>query len=97
MRKDTSLSDRKLTRKEFAAKYWKGGDPSFIYQYHTLTIEDGRDEREQLLINNIRALWSALKDLRRRGLGLELAEQADATLDCADHTALHVGDTVTGE
>ena len=59
MREDTSFADGKLTREEFAQKYWKGGDPNYIYQYHTMDIEDGRDEREQLIINNIRALWNA--------------------------------------
>lgn len=56
-RADTTFTDRKLTREEFAQKYWHENDPDYIYQYHTMDIEDGRDEREQLIINNIRALF----------------------------------------
>lgn len=58
MRKDTTFSDRKLTEKEFSDKYWMHG--RFPYQYHTGTIEDGRDEREQFVFNNIRALWERM-------------------------------------
>ena len=54
MRKETGFSVRKLNTDEFSRKYWKYG--SFPYQYHTGTIEDGRDEREQFLFNNVRAL-----------------------------------------
>lgn len=31
------------------------------YQYHTGSIEDGRDEREQFIFNNIRAIWERMK------------------------------------
>ena len=57
MRADTTFGDRELTREEFAQKYWKGGDPNYIYQYHMMDIDDGQDEREQLIINNVRALY----------------------------------------
>jgi hypothetical protein len=60
MRKDISFSHTDLTRAEFSDKYWKGGDPNYIGQYHTMTIEDGRDEREQLIINNIGAIWERM-------------------------------------
>ncbi|MGN0998132.1 MAG: hypothetical protein ACI4PO_01110 [Faecousia sp.] len=63
MRKDTTFSDRKLTRAEFSRKYWLGGVAP--YQYHTAEIEDGRDEREQFLINNVRALKDMNTKLRR--------------------------------
>lgn len=59
MRKDTSFSDRKLTADEFSQKYWRGGEVP--YQYHTGSIEDGRDEREQFIFNNIRAIWERMK------------------------------------
>ncbi len=59
MRKDTSFSDRKLTADEFSQKYWRGGEVP--YQYHTGSIEDGRDEREQFVFNNIRAIWERMK------------------------------------
>lgn len=55
MRKDTSFSERKLTEEEFSKKYWMDG--KFPYQYHTASIEDARDEREQFVFNNLRALW----------------------------------------
>lgn len=58
MRKDTSFSDRKLTEEEFADKYWMGGEEGYIYQYHTASIMDGRDEREQFVFNNVRALYN---------------------------------------
>ena len=54
MRDDTSFSDRKLSEKEFSDKYWMKG--KFKYQYHTAGIEDARDEREQFVFNNVRAL-----------------------------------------
>lgn len=58
MRKDTTFSERKLTEKEFSDKYWMHGQAP--YQYHTGTIEDGRDEREQFIFNNIRAIWERM-------------------------------------
>lgn len=54
VRTTTEYEDRKLTDHEFQTKYWQGG--SVQDQYHTMLISDGRDEREQLIINNIRAL-----------------------------------------
>jgi len=59
MRKDTSFSDRKLTSEEFSQKYWLHGEVP--YQYHTASIEDARDEREQFVFNNIRALYDLQK------------------------------------
>jgi hypothetical protein len=67
MRKDTSFSDRKLTEQEFSEKYWLNGDAP--YQYHTGSIEDGRDEREQFVFNNIRALFELFKDEDKRLTG----------------------------
>jgi hypothetical protein len=59
MRKDTSFSEKKLTNEEFSDKYWMGGKAP--HQYHTASIEDGRDEREQFLFNNCRALYDLIK------------------------------------
>lgn len=59
MRKDTTFSDRKLSREEFSKKYWLDGDAP--YQYHSGTIEDGRDEREQFIFNNMVALHNEIK------------------------------------
>lgn len=64
MRKDTSFNDRKLTVEEFSKKYWLGGEAP--YQYHTGTIEDGRDEREQFLFNNVRALYEMNRERNKR-------------------------------
>ena len=61
MRDDTSFSDRKLSEKEFSDKYWMKG--KFKYQYHTAGIEDARDEREQFVFNNVRALYDLYNDL----------------------------------
>lgn len=63
MRKDTTFSNRKLTEAEFSKKYWRGG--RHPYQYHTGSVSDGRDEREQFLFNNCRALFE-LMDLREK-------------------------------
>ncbi len=54
MRKDTRFADRKLSNKEFANKYLRSG--LYKEQYHTMQVSDGKDEREQLIINNIRWL-----------------------------------------
>ena len=59
VRKDMTFSDRKLTEAEFSEKYWLDGIAP--YQYHTATIDDGRDEREQFHFNNCRALYELLK------------------------------------
>lgn len=68
MRKDTSFSDRKLTPEEFADKYWTPcRGITAPYQYHTGRIEDGRDEREQFVFNNIRALYDMIRELKRSG------------------------------
>lgn len=63
MREDTSFSDAKLTSEEFSKKYWQNGKRP--YQYHTATIEDARDEREQFVFNNIRALRDMQSDLHK--------------------------------
>lgn len=66
MRRDTSFEDRKLSTEEFAEKYWKpAGKDVYPYQYHTGSIEDGRDEREQFVFNNIRALYDMITRTRR--------------------------------
>lgn len=64
MRKDTTFSYQKLSRDEFSEKYWMNGEAPD--QYHTMQIEDGRDEVEQLIINDLRALKEANVQLRRR-------------------------------
>ena len=67
MRADTSFSERKLSPEEFAEKYWTPRMGTvFPYQYHTGRIEDGRDEREQFVFNNIRALYDMIQVMRSR-------------------------------
>lgn len=72
---------RPLSREEFCEKYWMGGEAP--YQYHTMRIEDGRDEREQLIINNIREVrnkiqWETKYSAeKRRELEAQIDELAD--------------------
>lgn len=54
MRSPKSFSGRKLTEEEFADKY-KCGNP-YLGQYISVSVEDGRDEGEQLIFNNIQEL-----------------------------------------
>jgi len=67
-----SFSNEPLTEEAFSKKYWLDGDAP--YQYHRMNISDGKDEREQLIINNIRAIW----DLFRNPLTLDILKKADA-------------------
>lgn len=57
------LSDEPKTISDFSEKYWLDGN--IPYQYHTLEIEDGKNELEQLMINDIRALRNDAVWLRR--------------------------------
>lgn len=78
MRKDTSFSDQKLTEAEFSKKYWTGD--RHPYQYHTGSVSDGRDEREQFLFNNCRALWETMNraDECHRKMIYRLSERIEA-------------------
>lgn len=62
-----TLGNEKLSREQFSGKYWKCGQAEFNYQFHTMEIEDGLDERQQLLINNDRALYNLIKYTLSRG------------------------------
>lgn len=62
------LGDKKLSRQAFSNKYWMGGREEYIYQFHTMDIEDGLNERQQLLINNDRALYDLINNMVRRGV-----------------------------
>lgn len=57
------FSDKPKEAGEFSKKYWLDG--VIPYQYHTLEIEDGKNELEQLMINDIRALKNDDTWLRR--------------------------------
>jgi len=61
------LGPSKLSREQFTDKYWMGGAEEYIYQFHTMDIEDGMDERQQLLINNDRALFNLIHAIARHG------------------------------
>lgn len=63
LEKKRPFSAEKLTMEEFSNKYWMRGECP--YQYHEVTIEDGRNELEQLMINNIRELKNREAELRR--------------------------------
>lgn len=52
-----------MTPERFSKKYWLDG--IVPYQYHTMHIEDGETEKEQLIINNVRALKNSSVMLRR--------------------------------
>lgn len=73
------FSDKKLSVEEFSKKYWLDGECP--YQYHTGRIEDGRDEREQFIFNNIRSLKNELMQTRRF-LTARLGDKADRIDDC---------------
>lgn len=55
------LTDRKLTDQEFKDKYGVAGIGE--EQYHTMHISDGENERQQLIINNVRCIWKLYKDM----------------------------------
>lgn len=77
MRNNYILGNEKLTEKEFSDKYWMGGQEEYIYQFHTMDIEDGKDERQQLLINNDRALHNLISHLygrKRSNFSIEVRE-----------------------
>lgn len=76
--KKRPFSETPLTREEFSKKYWLDGEQP--YQYHGMRIEDGRDETEQLIINNVREIRNQIQKWRkwtgeRNG---ELMEQIEA-------------------
>lgn len=76
--KKRPFSETPLTREEFSKKYWLDGEQP--YQYHGMRIEDGRDETEQLIVNNVREIRNQFQKWRkwtgqRNG---ELAEQIEA-------------------
>lgn len=62
MRSGYALGTMKLSTEEFAKKYWQN---EMIGQYHTMDIEDGENEGQQLMINNIGACWEIASEARR--------------------------------
>lgn len=53
---------KRLTREEFAQKYWRDEFEDRAYRFIHMEVDDGPDEWAQLLINNIRALQNARSD-----------------------------------
>lgn len=74
LKRKRPFSESKLTVEEFNRKYWLNG--SCPYQYHTMSVEDGTNEREQLMINDIRSLKNSLTNLLRI-MARGLQEQSD--------------------
>lgn len=73
-----SSDGKKLTRDEFVQKYWDFGK-----DYIRMDVEVGRDEIEQLIVNNLEALWNehltGMRDLveltYKRCLGEQAADE----------------------
>lgn len=65
------LTDKKLSDEEFKEKYYVKGFNE--QQFHTMDLDDGIDERQQLLINNDRALFEIMTSFNR----IYLRNQAD--------------------
>lgn len=77
------FSDEKLSIEKFSKKYWLDGE--FPYQYHTMNVEDGKDEKEQLVINNVRSLKNSLAKDRKRN-----AERMKEIEDDCRREAAHI-------
>lgn len=58
------IGGNKLSDQQFSDKYWLYGDAE--YQFHSMDISDGLDERQQLLINNDRALYERIKIINQQ-------------------------------
>lgn len=52
----------KLTREQFTQKYWSASHPIQTNQYVWMDVDVGRDEIEQLILNNIQALRNYRED-----------------------------------
>ena len=78
------FSNEALTVEEFSKKYWMDGEVP--YQYHTMQIEDGKTEAEQLAYNNIRALKNDAVKQRRMMLE-KLGEKQKQIDDCKKELA----------
>lgn len=73
MRNGYRIGAEKLSEKQFSDKYWMAGDAE--YQFHSMDIQDGLDERQQLLINNDRALYQLINEVSTRYFQAEPFEQ----------------------
>lgn len=57
------MQKQPLSRREFRKKYWADGQ--LPNQIHTMEIEDGETEKEQLIINDINGLVEWFFELKR--------------------------------
>lgn len=81
-----------LTMEEFSKKYWMDG--VVPYQYHSMGIEDGKTEVEQLTYNNIRALKNETVRLRRMMMEISAKKQEqieEIKRDLAHTTKIYKG------
>lgn len=72
--KDGPAWGGKLTDDEFSEKYWSAG---VKYVYVPIGINGGRDEAEQIIFNNLHALWNRINyaiDQRYTGIRHLMAE-----------------------
>lgn len=70
----TREEHKKLTRKEFREKYWNGYNENLFLIFITLDIEDGSDEKEQILINDINTLREMCSKNNKRISELDIKE-----------------------
>ena len=68
-----------LTLSEFSKKYWMDGEVP--YQYHSVQIQDGATEAEQLVFNNIRALKNDAV-MQRKTMWEKFGEKQEQINDC---------------
>lgn len=85
LEKKRPFSAEKLTMEEFSNKYWMRGECP--YQYHEVTIEDGRNELEQLMINNIRELKN--RETKLRKMMLEKIEDSQKEINEVKEDTAH--------
>lgn len=78
------LEDKKLSENEFSDKYWKGGIEEYVYQFHTMHIEDGLDERQQLLINNDQAIWKLINNLIQKQSAFRYVNDREKRIEKAE-------------
>ena len=77
--KKRPFSAEALTVEEFSKKYWMDGEVP--YQYHSVQIEDGTTEAEQLIFNNIRSLKNEAV-IQRKAMWEKYGDNQEQINDC---------------